>query len=138
MEDPERIGYLETLRKLKEASRLVLFGSDDPGYTASKLYNYILAKRPLLVICREESSVARIVRETRAGELVTFGEDDIPLSGKIRIRPEWREALENWLAMNLTTEPRTNWEKFKKYIAKNMTKNLCEFFDKKNGYLKRP
>ena len=78
-ESPGRIGFLESIRKLKEADRLILFGSDDPGYTASKLYNYILAKRPLLVICREESSVGRIVRETKSGELITFGEGDLGL-----------------------------------------------------------
>jgi hypothetical protein len=128
-ESPERIGYLKSLRKMKEAHRLVLFGSDDAGYTASKLYNYILARRPLLVICREESSVARIVRETKAAELVTFGEEDVRLGGRIRIKPEWEETMGRWLAMDPAKEPATDWGAFEKYSAREMTKRLCSFFD---------
>jgi glycosyltransferase involved in cell wall biosynthesis len=128
-ESPQRIGYLESIRKLKEADRLILFGSDDPGYTASKLYNYILAKRPLLVICREESSVARIVRETRAGELITFGEQEIKM--KIKIKKEWEEAMGRWLAMDPAKEPATDWKAFEPYTARKMTEKLCRFFDER-------
>jgi len=130
-ESPQRIGYLESIRKLKEADRLILFGSDDPGYTASKLYNYILAKRPLLVVCREESSVARIVRETRAGELITFGEEEVRLGGRIRIRPEWKQAMGRWLAMDPAKEPATDWKAFEPYTARKMTEKLCRFFDER-------
>ncbi|NCY21656.1 hypothetical protein EBX31_06845, partial [bacterium] len=121
-EAPERIGYLESIRKLKQADRLILFGSDDPGYTASKLYNYILAKRPLLVICRAESSVARIVRETRAGELITFGEGDLGLriEDRGKIKPEWRGAIGRWLAMDPAKEPGTDWKAFEPYTARKM------------------
>ena len=128
-ESPQRIGYLESIRKLKEADRLILFGSDDPGYTASKLYNYILAKRPLLVICREESSVARIVRETRSAELITFGEQEIKM--KIKIKKEWEEAMGRWLAMDPAKEPETDWKAFEPYTAKKMTEKLCRFFDER-------
>ena len=144
-EIPQRIGYLESIRKLREADRLILFGSDDPGYTASKLYNYILAKRALLVICREESSVARIVRETRAGELITFGEGDLGLRIEDRgwrdlgarseergkIKQEWREAMGRWLAMDPAKEPPTDWQAFEPYTAKRMTEKLCRFFDER-------
>ena len=130
-ESPRRIGFLESIRKLKEADRLILFGSDDPGYTASKLYNYILAKRPLLVICRAESSVARIVRETKSGELITFGEEEVRLGGRIRIRPEWNLAMERWLAMDPAKDPATDWKAFEPYTAKKMTEKLCRFFDER-------
>jgi len=128
-ETPQRIGFLESIRKLKQADRLILFGSDDPGYTASKLYNYILAKRPLLVICREESSVARIVRETKSGELITFGEQEIKM--KIKIKKEWEEAMKRWLAMDPAKEPATDWKAFEPYTARKMTEKLCRFFDKR-------
>ncbi len=158
-ESPQRIGYFESIRKLKEADRLILFGSDDPGYTASKIYNYILAKRPLLVICREESSVARIVRETRSAELITFGERDLGLApadlplpisksryavgglsagaGELRIedrgkiKKEWEEAMKRWLAMDPAKEPATDWKAFDPYTARKMTEKLCRFFDER-------
>jgi hypothetical protein len=128
-ECPQRIGFFESIRKLKKADRLILFGSDDPGYTASKLYNYILAKRPLLVICREESSVARIVRETRAAELITFGEHEIKM--KMKIKKEWEEAMGRWLAMDPAKDPATDWKAFEPYTARKMTEKLCRFFDER-------
>jgi len=132
-ESPGRIGYLESLRKLQEAHRLVLFGSDDPQYTASKLYNYILARRPLLVICREESSVARIVKETKSAELITFsnaemGDGRWKMGGE-KVKPEWREAMGRWLEMGATKKPGTDWRAFEPYTAKEMTKKLCGFFE---------
>ena len=40
---PRRISYFEALQCLVDADALLVPGSDDPGYTASKLYPYILA-----------------------------------------------------------------------------------------------
>ena len=132
-ENPGRIGYLESLGRLRSAHRLVLFGSDDPGYTASKLYPYILAKRPLLAICREESSVARILRETGGGEVITFGEEEVRFGGRIRIRPEWKQAMGRWLEMDPAKEPGTDWHAFQPYTAREMTERLCRFFDQRLG-----
>jgi hypothetical protein len=137
-ESTDRIGYMETLKRLMGSDRLVLFGSDDAGYTASKLYPYIMAKRPLLVICREESSVARIVRETKSAELITFGERDIgygisDMGEEMKIKKEWEEAMGRWLAMDPAKEPATDWKAFEKYTAKRMTETLCRFFDERLG-----
>ena len=132
-ERTDRIGYMETLKRLMGSDRLVLFGSDDAGYTASKLYPYILAKRPLLVICREESSVARIVRETKSAELITFGDEDLGsrIEDRGSVKPEWQEAMRRWLAMDPAKEPATDWKVFEKYTAKSMTQKLCKFFDER-------
>jgi glycosyltransferase involved in cell wall biosynthesis len=132
-ESSERLPYMETLRQLRSADRLILFGTNDPGYTASKLGVYVLAKRPLLVICREESSVARIVRETRSAELITFGDADIGsrIEDRGGVKPEWREAMGRWLAMDPAKEPATDWKAFEPYTAKRMTEKLCRFFDER-------
>ena len=128
-EKSERLPYMESIRQLRSADRLILFGTNDPGYTASKLGVYVLARRPLLVICREESSVARIVRETRAGELITFGEQEIKM--KIKIKKEWEEAMGRWLAMDPAREPATDWKAFEPYTARKTTEKLCRFFDER-------
>jgi hypothetical protein len=88
-----------------------------------------LARRPLLVICREESSTARIVRETKAGELMTFGEEEVRSGG--RIRPEWKQAMGRWLEMDPAKEPVTDWHEFQPYTARKMTERLCRFFNKR-------
>ncbi len=132
-ESSERLPYMESLRQLQSADRLVLLGTNDPGYTASKLGVYILARRPLLVICREESSVARIVRETKSAELITFGNAEMgnrrwEMGGE-KVKPEWREAMGRWLAMDPAKEPPTDWMAFEPYTASKMTEKLCRFFD---------
>jgi len=124
-ESSERLPYMECLRQLRSADRLILFGTNDPGYTASRLGVYILAKRPLLVICRAESSVARIVRETKSAELITFGDAEMA-DGR------WK-AMGRWLAMDPAKEPPTDWKAFEPYTARKMTEKLCTFFDERLG-----
>lgn len=71
-EHPGRIGYGEMLAKLRGADGLVVFASDDPSYTASKLYPYLLTGKPLLVICHEQSSIVGVMRVTGGGHCITF------------------------------------------------------------------
>ena len=72
-EDPRRLGYRDMLMALLEADGLVVFGSDDPAYTASKIYPYLLARRPLLAIFHRESSVVSLMEDVGGGHCATFG-----------------------------------------------------------------
>src|SRR5713101_6050852 len=74
-EIPNRIPYFESLKCLIDAEALIVPGSDDPGYTASKIYPYIMANKPMLSIFHEQSSVVDVLRATNAGTLVTFKND---------------------------------------------------------------
>jgi hypothetical protein len=123
-EHPHRIAYLETLRCLLDADALLMFGSNEPGYTASKLITYILAYKPLLTIFHEESSVTRIVRETNAATLVAFGSattaDEIA-----------RSVFDAWLAPRaFEKEPVTNSAAVKAYTAAAMTQRVVAVFDR--------
>ncbi|MBE7177902.1 MAG: glycosyltransferase, partial [Mucilaginibacter polytrichastri] len=61
VEITQRIGFYHALATLQEANALFVPGSDDSGYTASKIYPYILTKRPLLAIFHPDSSVTDIL-----------------------------------------------------------------------------
>ena len=61
-ETPGRVDYLDALAVLTQASGILLLGSSEPHYTASKLYPALLAKRPLLALFHEASSVVSILR----------------------------------------------------------------------------
>ena len=61
-ETPGRVDYLDALALLTQASGILLLGSSEPHYTASKLYPALLAKRPLLALFHEASSVVSILR----------------------------------------------------------------------------
>ncbi len=73
-ETPARLGYVQTLRTLQQSDALIVFGSDDPAYTASKIYPYLLAGRPLLCIFHERSSVGPLIRSAGGGMCVSFNE----------------------------------------------------------------
>jgi hypothetical protein len=62
-EHPARIDYLDAVRVQLDASALLLLGSTEQHYTASKLYPALLAERPLLALYHEASSVTRILRQ---------------------------------------------------------------------------
>lgn len=75
-EHPDRIPYSETLRCLLDAEALIIPGSDDRGYTASKIYPYLLAEKPLLAVFHEESSVVELLRKVGGGNVVGFRSEE--------------------------------------------------------------
>jgi hypothetical protein len=62
-ESPERLDYLDALSVLTHASAILLLGSTERHYTASKLYPALLAKRPVLALFHADSSVVSILRD---------------------------------------------------------------------------
>jgi glycosyl transferase family 4 len=61
---PGRVDYLDALAVLTAASGILLLGSSESHYTASKLYPALLAKRPILALFHRASSVVSILRDT--------------------------------------------------------------------------
>lgn len=125
LEDPKRLPYFEALRALTDADILIIPGSDDSGYTPSKLYPYILAERPLLTILHERSSAAVVLRETNAGDCVTFSD---ATSRKQIVDSVYTKLKSMANALPLTIE--TDWNRFEPYTARSMTRQCCELFDR--------
>lgn len=71
-ERTDRLPLSLSLACLKAADGLLVLGSNDPGYTASKLYPYLLARRPLLAIMHCQSSVVEVLQRCGGGTAVTF------------------------------------------------------------------
>lgn len=61
-EHAARVDYLEAVRIQESAQALLLLGSTEPHYTASRLYPALMARRPLLAIYHDASSVVEILR----------------------------------------------------------------------------
>lgn len=77
-ETAPRVDYLDALTVLTQATAILLMGSSERHYTASKLYPAMLAGRPVLAIYHEASTVVDIL--SRAGRsptvrLVTYGDE---------------------------------------------------------------
>lgn len=89
IENPGRMPYSQTLQCLKQADALIVPGSNDPAYTASKIYPYLLAQRPLLAIFHENSSVVKLIGQVGGAICVAYNnEESIDVLGK-RIAESW-------------------------------------------------
>jgi hypothetical protein len=124
-EHPGRVAYLDAMQVLSDSHTLLVVGSEQPHYTASKIFPCILACKPLLAVFHGASSVVSILRETGAADPVTFSEHD-PLSGKIE---EITERLRQLLLLPPGLRPATRWEAFEAYTARAMTARLAGVFD---------
>ncbi len=121
-----RIPYFEALQILVDSDGILLIGSDDPGYTASKLYPCILARKPILAIFHQQSSVVDILNQCQAGRTVTFKSGDRPE----QLLPHLLPQLQWLLSTPKTYQPNTDWQAFQPYTAKEMTRQQCAIFDR--------
>ncbi|WEK19696.1 MAG: glycosyltransferase [Candidatus Pedobacter colombiensis] len=117
----DRISFYHTLLSLQQADALFIPGSDDPQYTASKIYPYLLSKKPLLAIFHQNSSAIDIINEcTTNTALIKFSDEGIhsKLTG----------ILSDWA--NLSLAPLKLTEHIKKYSAAHITLQQTELFNR--------
>ncbi len=69
-EEPTRVPFLDALRILATTDVVLMIGSDEPHYTASKIYPALMSGRPFLSIFHQMSSSHEIL--TRAGSGLTL------------------------------------------------------------------
>jgi hypothetical protein len=68
---PNRISYYHSLATLNKADALLLTGSDDPKYTASKIYPYMLLKKSVLSIFNSQSPALKVLEEYQVAHTPT-------------------------------------------------------------------
>ena len=71
-EQPDRIGYIDSLRLLLEGDLALLLGSADPDYSPSKVYPTLITGRPVVAVAPAGSVLAEKLRELGGAILVTF------------------------------------------------------------------
>jgi len=124
-EHSERIPYFEALRVMSDSNAVLLIGSIGGDYTASKLLNCVLSKRPVLAIFHNESLVSKSAAQFPSVRLVTFS-TDLETS---EFDSELRKAL-GWLASANYSSSATNDEQLIPFLAEALTKKQCEVFDR--------
>lgn len=126
-EKPARLGLLEAIRVQASASALLLLGSSDPAYTASKLHPYFLSGRPMLAVVLRGSRLEQQVSELSCATIIAFD-----ASGP---SPETRSQIHTFLAAALNhfpadSLPTRNEELFhREYLAPALTARQCALFD---------
>ena len=126
-EHPQRIPYFEALQVLVDSHAILIIGSDDASYSASKVYPCILARKPILAILHQQSLVVDVIKDCQAGYAITFTNDSI----KIDLSNCLTQGIQ-WLLESCNQDfiPTTDWQAFEPYTAKRMTQMLCNIFDK--------
>ena len=83
-----RVPYFDALYYLRNADALTAIGSNDPTYAASKIFPYILARRPMLLIFHRNSLVLDFAQQASVGLRFSFSgpEDIVPLAEEVHRR----------------------------------------------------
>ncbi len=118
VEIPHRVPYYDSIRILKKADRILIVGSNDKSYTASKLLMSLLADKPVLAIFHKDSLVSKLMIKYKLNTITTFGDNDsVSQIAKNILAELSKQAPPNDLTLLL-----------KKYSADALTKRQTEVF----------
>jgi hypothetical protein len=124
VEHCERIPYFEVLSLMAESSAVLLIGSVSADYTASKLFNCVLSKRPVLAMFHERSLVSKIALKFSNVFLATFQKsvDETAFAEQVRAGFDWlTESGRNPFEISSALIP---------YSAEQLTEQQCRNFDR--------
>ncbi len=126
-EYPKRIPYLDVLVYLTNSDGVFIIGSTEAHYTPSKVYQGILAKKPVFAVLHSESSACQVIKDTKAGKVIGFdGEKDIE-----KIYTFFEDEFDNYLSFLTNYDfEEINTDSLEEYSAKNVTQTLVEALNK--------
>jgi glycosyltransferase involved in cell wall biosynthesis len=127
-EHPARIDYLDSLRVLSSATAILLLGSTEPHYTASKLFPALLARRPILAAFHERSTAVDLLRAAGRSpsiRLIAYERDFQPQTLAAAFGAELVPLLESPEYNVKDTSP----QRFAEFSAKALAGRLAAVFD---------
>jgi len=116
-----RISFYHTLVTLKQADALFIPGSDDPKYTASKIYPYLFTHKPLLSIFNSKSGAVDVLNEFGITDNYTYDATEF-----------LHDKIYGFLLKTIkkgVVFPIYNKTAEEKYSAENMTRRQCTLFN---------
>jgi len=123
-EHSERIPYFQALSLYTESDAVLLIGSTSADYTASKVFNCVLSKKPVLALFHEGSLVSKIVPQFSNFHLGQFKSDpsEHAYASVVLGGIKWlRDARCQNLEIDRELEP---------WSAKQLTRAQCLVFDR--------
>ena len=123
-EEPARVPYLEALRILAQSDGLLLIGSDEPHYTASKIYPALMSGRPYVSLFHEASSAHAILSAAGGGAALSFS----CASECAALDEELVDALRR-LAGGAPAFERADPAAYRAYEASAIARRFAEIFD---------
>lgn len=126
-EYPKRIPYMDVLAHLNIADGVFVLGSTEPHYTPSKVYQAVLAGKPVLAILHSKSTAANILIQANAAIVLKFdGEAEIHTI-RNSFAPKFQEYK---LWMKDFNPSNTNKEILYNCSARSVTLQLSRLLDK--------
>jgi len=122
-EKTQRISHFEVLRLLLDANIVLVPGTIDEGYTASKIYNYILSQTTIIALTHVKSSVSKILKNCNTGPVFTFtNKNDLIGKEKDMITSLLHIIRKKQFKAN------TNWGYYFDFSDQRMAEKQIEFF----------
>ena len=123
-EHRERFPFLHVLNFLSKADKVMLFGSTEKHYTASKTFQCLLSKRPLFSMLHAESSAVQVIKTAQADKfLFPFNDGELKETIVEKLKP----ILEDLQNVN---EWNPNLDSLNSYTSKQSAKVLAEAIEK--------
>ncbi len=117
--------HFESLQLLWDASFLILIGSEDCAYQASKLFTYLTLQKPLVSVVHHESPMLSTLK--RAGAIVvTFGGPEPVEAAVERLARAFIELAGPSVSPVKAVEAES-------WSAREMTRRQCLLFDRAVG-----
>jgi hypothetical protein len=121
----DRFPFLHILNFLSASKGVLLIGSTEKHYTASKTFQSLLSGRPVFAIMHNNSSAVQVFEETKADNfLVKYAENERSNDLKEQIK----RSFNKFISFDGIYSP--DLSKLDKYSAKKSAKKLVEGIDK--------
>lgn len=124
-EQSKRVAYLDSLQIMLDSDALFLVGSDEPHYTASKVFPYLLSGRPVFAVFHERSSVVQILNGLRQTQCVAFNDTQAPQT-KIE---EIFAKLQSIFLSSTQNNSHSRHSELEPYTTRAMTSKLAAAFE---------
>jgi hypothetical protein len=123
--EPRRIPYLDALRTMQEADALLMLGSTESHYTASKIFPYWLAERPIVGVAHAKSTVWEIAQRlggVRLFEYANEGQLEEAAANVMMVIADLHTGRRDVL-------PPRNADAFEPYSARGIARSYAQLFD---------
>ncbi len=123
-EIPQRVPFLDAISVLARSEGILLIGSNEPHYTASKIYPGLMSGRPFLSVFHRASSAHTVLAQVGGGIAMAFDRQD-----ELRALPaKIAEALVK-LVINPENLGRADPSAYEGFTAQAVAKRYAEIFD---------
>jgi hypothetical protein len=124
IEQTDRIPYFEVLSLYRQSDLILVIGSEYSDYTASKLFNCILAEKKALALFHRNSLVTTLAKQLPCVFLATFGSqtETGAFEGDVMRGLTWALTADNYLPCDQGS--------LNPWLAEVSTRVQCEIFDR--------